>query len=187
MKKLLRIAAPVLLASGALLGGAAAGDLLRQPSPAPDQGGGEAASAAGEPAGDAQHDAAGGPGANGTAVGHGDARSQRDQKGFAYLKFPQQFFVPIVRNGNLQAVMVLALSLEIPTASEEAIFRQEHRLRDALLRRLLIHANSGGFDGNFTAEPHLELLRGSLLAEAQRVSGPDISAVLIGDIARQQQ
>ena len=83
--------------------------------------------------------------------------------------------------------MVLALSIEIQTAAEEAVFRQEHRLRDALLRSLLIHANSGGFDGNFTDEAHLELLRGSLLAEARRASGDSINAVLIGDIARQNQ
>lgn len=184
VRTLLRFGLPLLLALGALLGGAAAGDLLRRPAPVADDTAdhGErmatgAASGHGEalPASDVSH-----AGAAGGAGQHGDGE-------FAYLEFPQQFFVPIVRNGTLQAVMVLALSIEVPTAAEEAVFRQEHRLRDALLRRLLIHANTGGFDGNFTDEAHLDLLRGSLLTEARRVSGDTVNAVLIGDIARQNQ
>ena len=83
--------------------------------------------------------------------------------------------------------MILTLSLEIPAAAEEAVFRQEHRLRDTLLRSLLIHANTGGFDGNFTAEARLALLRETLLEAARKVAGPEVGAVLIGDIARQEQ
>lgn len=168
MVKLLRIALPVLLLAAALLGGAAAGELLRRPAVVPGTAGGDEVES---PAGLAP--SGGTPGATAEDV--------------AWMKFPQQFLVPIIRGGELRAVMILALSLEMPASAEEAVFRQEHRLRDALLRRLLIHANSGGFDGNFTAEAHLVLLREVLLADARKIAGPEISAVLIGDIARQEQ
>lgn len=171
VRALVRVVLPALLLAAALLGGAAAGDLLRRP---PAEAEGAAAEVAGE-----GHAAVGGA----AAAGHG-GEAQAD---LAWLEFPQQFFVPIVRGGELRAVMILALSLEMPAAAEEAVVRQEHRLRDALLRRLLIHANTGGFDGNFTAEAHLALLREALLAEARQVAGPEIRAVLIGDIARQEQ
>lgn len=101
--------------------------------------------------------------------------------------FSNQFFVPIVRNGNLRAVMVLGLGMEVVDARAEAVHAQEFRLRDALLRALMIHANTGGFDGNFTSEPRLRLLGDVLLTAAQRVAGDDVQAILIGDIARQEQ
>lgn len=190
MSKALRVLLPVLLLGAAALGGAAAGDLLRAPAgedrtaqaAADGEAGAHVAPGAEEadPAPQDAGEAHGGGGGHGNGEGeHGGAMS--------YLEFPQQFFVPIVRGGELRAVMILALSLEIPGEMEEAFFRQEHRLRDALLRSLLIHANSGGFDGNFTAEARLGLLRETLLAEARKVGGPAISAVLIGDIARQEQ
>lgn len=186
VSRLFRIALPALLLAAALLGGAAAGDLLRGPAPAVEPGGEGADAHEGEApdagAGPAHEDAAEGGGHGGGSAHGGDAGG-----GHSWLEFPQQFFVPIVRGGELRAVMILSLSLEMPAAAEEAVFRQEHRLRDALLRRLLIHANTGGFDGNFTAEAHLALLREALLAEARQVAGPEIGAVLIGDIARQEQ
>ena len=61
----------------------------------------------------------------------------------------------------------------------------EHRLRDALLRELLIHANTGGFDGNFTSEARLAPLREKLHKAAQASTDLTVKAVLIEDIARQ--
>ena len=81
--------------------------------------------------------------------------------------------------------MVLSLSLEMPGAASETVYAHEIKLRDALLRQLLIHANTGGFDGNFTSDVHLSGLRTSLAKVAQEVV-PEITGVLIGDIARQQ-
>lgn len=103
------------------------------------------------------------------------------------VEFPGQFFVPIVRNGTLRAVMVLGLGMEVAEPGLEAVRAREFRLRDALLRALMIHANTGGFDGNFTSEPHLKLLGDTLLAAAQRVVGSDVQGILIGDIGRQEQ
>ena len=103
------------------------------------------------------------------------------------MPIPEQFFVPIVRNGTLRSVMVLGLGFEVVESRLGEVRARDFQLRDALLRRLMIHANTGGFDGNFTAEPRLTLLAEILLESAQQVVGEDVRRVLVGDIARQEQ
>lgn len=83
--------------------------------------------------------------------------------------------------------MVLTLSIEMPAESRPAIEAQEARLRDALLGALMIEANTGGFDGNFTSETSLRRLRESLLAAGRRAGGADVQRILIEDIGRQEQ
>lgn len=95
--------------------------------------------------------------------------------------------MPILRNGTTTAVMVMSLTIEMPAEKRADIEAREHRLRDALLNALMVQANTGGFDGNFTAEPNLERLRKALLAAAQKAAGPEVTRVLIEDIARQDQ
>jgi len=104
----------------------------------------------------------------------------------AWFKFPQQFFVPVLHGGRLDSTMILSLSVEMPETATEEVYAHEIKLRDALLRQLLIHANTGGFDGNFTTEAHLRKLRGDLTATAQDIV-PGIREILIGDIARQER
>ena len=83
--------------------------------------------------------------------------------------------------------MVLSLTVEMPASARSRIEAQEHRLRDALLNALLIEANTGGFDGNFTADPAQQRLRASLLAAGQAAAGNDVQRILIEDIGRQEQ
>ncbi|MGA0615749.1 hypothetical protein [Paracoccus sp. KR1-242] len=118
----------------------------------------------------------------------GEATSTSDPPpGEDWFRFPNQFFIPIMRNGTTSAVMVLSLTLEMSSVSAQKIAEREHRLRDALLNALMIEANTGGFDGNFTSEASLGRLRKSLLAAARKAGGPEIASVLIEDIARQEQ
>lgn len=104
----------------------------------------------------------------------------------AWFKFPQQFFVPVLHGGHLDSTMILSLSVEMPETASEEVYAHEIKLRDALLRQLLIHANTGGFDGNFTTEAHLRKLRAELTATARTIV-PRIGEILIGDIARQER
>ena len=85
---------------------------------------------------------------------HGEATT-------AYFRFPSQFFVPVMHGDRLDGMMVLTLTVEMAADQQEAVFKQEFRLRDAFLRTLLIHANTGGFDGNYTIEPRMRRLRES--------------------------
>lgn len=158
IKKLLAQAIPLI----ALIGGVAAGDMLK-PQPTTE------------------------PAAEEVPHGDDDGHGAEEEKGkAAWFTFPNQFFVPMMRNGDMGAVMILTLSLETEEAHLEAMKQQEHRLRDALLRQLMVRANSGGFDGNFTSEASLGTLRKDLLGAVDDVSDLPITAVLIEDIARQQ-
>lgn len=160
IRKIIPLALPVL----ALVGGAFAGDMLRAPAPEDEQ----AVDADGVPiaAPPAKDDAK--PGAEP-----------------AWFEFPTQFFVPLVRQGDLQDVMILTLTLQTEAPSLEALAKKEHTLRDAVLRQLMIHANTGGFDGNYTADRTLATLRESLLQAARAATDVPVTAVLIEDIARQ--
>lgn len=103
----------------------------------------------------------------------------------AWFAFPSQFFVPLMRGGDMQGVMILSLSLEVQAGDLAAYEQQEHRLRDALLRQLMAHANTGGFLGNFTAEDNLRRLRENLLRAVQGVTDLPVEGVLIQDIVKQ--
>ena len=90
-----------------------------------------------------------------------------------------------MRQGDLRDVMILTVTLQTDGANLQALSKKEHILRDALLRQLMIHANTGGFDGNFTADRNLVTLREGLLQAAKAATDAPVTAVLIEDIARQ--
>ena len=173
IKKLFALVIPLV----ALIGGVAAGDMLKPQSkaePAAD----EASHAAEAGSHEAKEESHGSEG-----DGHG---TEEEPSKAAWFTFPNQFFVPMMREGDMGAVMILTLSIETKEDALEAIKLEEHRLRDALLRQLMIRANSGGFDGNFTSESVLGSLRDDLLAAADQATELPVFAVLIEDIARQE-
>ena len=179
MKKILILLIPLI----ALAGGIAAGAILRpaaDATEAPEAGAPEEAApeAAGEHAAAAQAPA---PSGHGAPAAHGGGEAS----GTAWFTFPSQFFVPLMRNGDMGAMIIVTLSLETQAAQIEAMNQQQHRLRDALLREMMIHANTGGFDGNFTTEPAQRVLRERLLKAVRAATGLPIEAVLIESIARQ--
>ncbi|MDQ1848636.1 flagellar basal body-associated FliL family protein [Gemmobacter fulvus] len=102
-----------------------------------------------------------------------------------YVKMSHQFIVPLVTEGRVSAMVVLALSLEVTPGASEAVFAKEPKLRDSFLQILFDHANSGGFRGSFTEGTTLIHLRKALLEAAQKVMSETVSDVLITDIARQ--
>ncbi len=102
-----------------------------------------------------------------------------------YVKLNNQFVVPVVKEGRVTAMVVLALSLEVKKDSSTAVFAREPKLRDEFLQILFEHANAGGFDGSFTDGDNLIILRRAFLESAQKVLGDIVSDVLINDIARQ--
>ncbi|MDF3606854.1 hypothetical protein PE067_12380 [Paracoccus sp. DMF-8] len=152
----------VILALAALAGGAAGGMFLKPQKEATQE------QAAGEPADTGK-----------------EAQKDDSETELTWFKFPTQFFVPLMQNGQVSGTMILSLVLELPQEATERINAQEHRLRDALLRALMIRANTGGFNGNFTSDVQMQELRAVLLAAAQEASGTDVRNVLVEDIARQ--
>jgi hypothetical protein len=102
-----------------------------------------------------------------------------------YVKLNNQFVVPVLEEGRVTAMVIMALSLEVVKGSTEAVYAREPKLRDAFLQVMFDHANAGGFQGSFTDGSNLILLRKALLEAAQSTIGDSVKDVLISDIARQ--
>jgi hypothetical protein len=102
-----------------------------------------------------------------------------------YAKLNNQFVIPVVEDGLVSALVVMAISLEVTPNSGTTVLAYEPKLRDAFLQVMFNHANIGGFSGNFTTGTNMRALRTELLRNAQRISGDSVTDVLITDIVRQ--
>ncbi len=102
-----------------------------------------------------------------------------------YVKLNNQFVVPVVDKEKVAALVVMSLSVEVRTGNSDKVYRQEPKLRDAFLQVMFNHANSGGFDGDFTNGEKMKDLRESLFLAARKIVGKVISNVLITEIVRQ--
>jgi len=102
-----------------------------------------------------------------------------------YVKLNNQFVIPVVADSRVTALVVISLSLEITSGGPELVFKREPKLRDSFLQVLFDHANSGGFEGNFTTGRKMDLLRTALRESAVKILGPAVTSVLIADIVRQ--
>ena len=158
---------PILLALIGLGAGVGAGMALRPPP--------ETETLAENPCGDISpaHDA--------PAEEQGDPEAPLHE----YVKINNQFVIPVVTKGSIASLVILSLSLEVKTGATQKVYTVEPKLRDAFLQVLFDHANTGGFDGAFTASNNLDLLRNALLETAKKILGTDVSDVLIADIIRQ--
>lgn len=104
-----------------------------------------------------------------------------------YVKLNNQFIVPIVTTGEVRALVIMSLSLEVKFGLTEKVYQVEPKLRDAFLQALFDHANTGGFDGAYTSAALMEALRKTLMDAAVSVMGEDVTDVLVSDIIRQDQ
>lgn len=102
-----------------------------------------------------------------------------------YVKLSNQFVVPVVADDRVAALVVLSLSVEVPSGQRDTVFSREPKLRDIFLQVLFDHANTGGFTGAFTDSSKLDVLRQSLLEAVQKAIPGYVTDVLITDIARQ--
>ncbi|MCR9127629.1 MAG: flagellar basal body-associated FliL family protein [Rhodobacteraceae bacterium] len=103
-----------------------------------------------------------------------------------FARMNNQFVVPVVSDNGMEALVVMAISLEVMAGHTSKVHSREPKLRDAFLRVLFDHANIGGFDGAFTRAENMNALRRALVDTARSVVGPEIRDVLILDIARQR-
>lgn len=166
----MKLLVPLALGLAGLGGGLAAGHFLRPPSP-------EAAAAqTAAPPADPAAEAA----ALAGAPPPFDPAAKRD-----YVKLDRQFVVPVVSDRTVGALMILTLSVEVEEGLGAEVIGREPKLRDMFLRVMFRHAQSGGFDGAFTAGPAMRDLRGALVEAARSVIGPGVHDVLVTDILRQ--
>lgn len=161
---------PILLGTVGLAGGGGAGYFLR-PAASPADGAKVEVNPCG-PSGE-------GEAAKTDAPEGGDAPTKE------YVKLNNQFIVPVVETGKVQALVILSVSLEVKFGSSQNVYAIEPKLRDAFLQVLFDHANSGGFDGAFTNSATMDDLRAALLEMARKSLGSEVTDVLITDIVRQ--
>lgn len=115
------------------------------------------------------------------AADEGEAGADRD-----YVKISRQIIIPVVKEGETQALMLFDLALDVPRSMTERTYAAEPRLRDAFLRELFEMSYTGAFSSTYTDERVIEELRGKLRAAARRVLGDAVAEVLILDIMRQE-
>ena len=157
---------PVVMALAGLGGGLGGGYLLR---PAPDD------SDLANPCATAER------GATAAKPMHGEPA----EVAYDYIKLNNQFVVPVVTAGKVEALVIISLSLEVSLGATEQVYALEPKLRDGFLQVLFDHANAGGFDGAFTDANNMTILRRALLETAQKTLGSIASDVLISDVIRQ--
>lgn len=102
-----------------------------------------------------------------------------------FVKFHNQFMVPVMEDDIIDSLIVLSISVEVRQGRGDAILDREPKLRDAFLRVLFDHANAGGFSGNFFGSVGLDTLRAALRETAVGTVGPDVADVLIVDLVKQ--
>jgi len=179
-----RILLPLLLLVLGVGGGVGAG-LALAPAPAPGEAEGALAELADPcgaipPADPADPRAEAAPADS--AEDDGEAVSDHD-----YVRFKNQFIVPVVVGGEVASLVLLSLSVEVPLGQEDAVLMIEPKLRDVFLQVLFDHANTGGFEGTFTAAEAMRSLRASLKAAARDAIGDLVTDVLILDLVRQDR
>lgn len=174
MRKLL----PVLLLILGLGAGVGAGWFLKPAAEAGEAPHGEAA------AEDGGHgEATGGHGAEpGAEASHYDPEAGPTET----VRLPNQFVVPVIVDGRVQAMVVIGLALELESGYTFSVLTDEARLRAVLLQLLFDHANIGGFNGLFTSGEALLSLRRILREAARRELGPQVQDVLITELLRQE-
>lgn len=102
-----------------------------------------------------------------------------------YAKLNNQFVIPVVKDGHVESMVVMSMSLEVIPGERGAVFAVEPKLRDSFLQVMFDHANLGGFSGNFTSGTNMRSLRNELSRVARNVVGNTVTDVLITDIVRQ--
>lgn len=128
--------------------------------------------------------AADAPAAGGDLPGHETAAAETTA-GHDYVRLDNQFIVPVVNDSQVAAMVVLSLNLEVLVGQQDLVLLHEPRLRDLFLQVLFDHANTGGFEGMFTASSNMRRLRDALHQAAQEALGDVVTDVLITDIVRQ--
>lgn len=114
-----------------------------------------------------------------------EAVTEGDENATEFVKLNNQFIVPIVKEGTVQSLVILSVSLEVVSGKSEDVYADEPKLRDGFLQVLFDHANAGGFDGAFTNAVNMDNLRAALLETGLKVLPDDLKKVLITDIVRQ--
>ncbi|MEM8957483.1 MAG: flagellar basal body-associated FliL family protein [Pseudomonadota bacterium] len=113
------------------------------------------------------------------------AATQVTQGASAFVKFDNQFVVPVTSSDAVVSLVVLSLTLEVSEGAQDAVFARMPKLRDAFLGVLFDHSSAGGFSAEFVNGRGLDTLRGLLKETAVGTAGSEVMDVLIVDLVKQ--
>lgn len=118
--------------------------------------------------------------------GHGkDAGAEAEAGGVVYYKFSREFIVPIIREGRVESLVILNLSLEADASIDQKLFEMEPKLRDNIMTTLITLSNDGTTFESMTNVENYESIRSMVLMNLQTVMASGIKNVLIMDLAKQ--
>lgn len=105
----------------------------------------------------------------------------------AFIDMERKFVVPLVRGNRVRSLVVADLRLEVRAGAENRALTLKPKVRDALLDTLYALAVAGAFDGDLYSNNVQDDMRARLLEAARGVLQDDVTAVLIGELLRQDQ
>jgi flagellar basal body-associated protein FliL len=105
----------------------------------------------------------------------------------AFVDMERKFVVPLVRGSRVRSLVVVDLRLEVRSSAETRAQELKPRIRDLFLDTLYEMAVAGAFDGDLYSNNVQGEMRARLLEDARRVLQDDATAILIGELLRQDQ
>jgi hypothetical protein len=112
---------------------------------------------------------------------------QPHSEAYAFIDMERKFVVPLIRGTRVQSLVVVDLRLEVPASAESRALALKPKVRDAFLDTLYAMAVAGAFDGDLYSNNVQDEMRARLLQAARQVLQDDASAILIGELLRQDQ
>ena len=125
----------------------------------------------------------------------GDKKSSKKDSGkgggygeseISYFKFSREFVIPLMRDNQVESLVILNLNLEIDSSESGSLFSKEPKLRDNIMSSLIELSNDGSTLDNFSQVESYETIRSVVLENLKRDLGAGILNVLILDMAKQQ-
>ena len=104
----------------------------------------------------------------------------------SYFKFSREFVIPLMRDNQVESLVILNLNLEIDSSESGSLFSKEPKLRDNIMSSLIELSNDGSTLDNFSQVESYETIRSVVLENLKRDLGAGILNVLILDMAKQQ-
>lgn len=121
------------------------------------------------------------PKADAHGGGHGASSSDQAQ----YFKFSREFVIPTTRDGRIEKLIILNISLEANPRASEGLFSREPALRDNIMSTLIALSNDGRTFEALTSVESYETIRSSIQNRLDNLVPGAVQNVLILDIAQQ--
>jgi flagellar protein FliL len=125
--------------------------------------------------------------AEGASAKEGASAHEVQTGDHAFIDMDRKFVVPLVRGNRVRSLVVIDLRLEVESSAETRAQELKPKIRDLFLDTLYAMAVAGSFDGDLYSNNVQGEMRARLLEAARQVLQDDATAILIGELLRQDQ